>query len=60
MALVLTRRLGESVLIGDDIKVTIVSSQGNQVKVAFEAPKDVVILRQELLERYGSTGNGNH
>ena len=60
MALVLTRRSGETVFIGDDIKVTIVSSQGNQVKVAFEAPKDVVILRQELLERYGSTGNGNH
>ena len=48
--LVLGRKKGESLLIGDDIELTIVEVKGNQVKVAVDAPKDVKILRSELKE----------
>lgn len=46
--LVLTRKLGEKVLIGDDVVVTVVDIQGGKVRLAFEAPKNTVILRKEL------------
>ncbi len=47
--LILTRRLGEVVLIGDDIKFCILGVRGNQVRVGITAPDDVEILREELL-----------
>jgi len=43
--LVLTRKIGESVLIGDDIAVEIVEQKGGQIKVLIKAPGEVVILR---------------
>lgn len=46
--LVLTRKLGQSILIGKDIKVCILKSRGGQVQVGIKAPKEVVILRTEL------------
>lgn len=50
--LVLSRLIDESVIIGDNIKVTIVDVRGNKVRLGFEAPKDVEIFRQEIwLER---------
>jgi carbon storage regulator len=49
--LVLTRRLGESINIGDEIKITIVDIDGKQVKVGIEAPRDVAIFREEVYER---------
>lgn len=49
--LVLTRRLGESINIGDSIKITVVDIDGKQVKVGIEAPKDVSIFREEVYER---------
>lgn len=48
--LILTRRIGETVQIGEGISVLILGMQGNQVKIGIEAPEDVVILRRELLE----------
>ena len=48
--LILTRRLGETILIGDDIEVTIVAIEPNQVRVGIDAPRDVKILREELLD----------
>ena len=48
--LVLSRKLGESVLIGDNIEIKIVSIDKGSVKIGIEAPKDVAILRQELLK----------
>ena len=51
MALVLTRRKGESIFIGDDIEVTIVCVNGKQVKIAIEAPRELNIVRDELLGR---------
>ena len=49
--LILTRCVGESLRIADDIAVTIVEVSGNQVRVAIEAPQDVTVLREELAER---------
>jgi len=49
--LVLTRRQGESIRIGSDVRVTIVASSGGQVRIAIDAPTEVGILREELFER---------
>ncbi len=49
--LVLTRRLGESITIGDEIKIIIVDIDGNQVKLGIEAPREVEIYREELYEK---------
>jgi len=46
--LVLTRRAGESILIGPDIEVTLVAFKGNQAKIAIEAPPNVAIVRNEI------------
>ena len=46
--LILSRKVGERILIGDDIEVLISSISGSQVKVGIEAPKSIVILRDEL------------
>ena len=49
--LVLTRRLGESINIGDDIKITVVDIDGKQVKIGIEAPRNISIFREEVYER---------
>ncbi len=49
--LVLTRRQGESVRIGPDVRVTVVASTGGQVRIAIDAPEDVAIFREEIFER---------
>lgn len=49
--LVLTRKLGESIVINGNIVVTVHQLKGNTVRLAFEAPKDVPIVRSELLEK---------
>jgi carbon storage regulator len=49
--LILTRRLGESITIGDRIKVTVLGLHGRQVRIGVEAPVDVVIHREEVLLR---------
>jgi len=46
--LVLKRKIGESVMIGDQIQVQILGVEGDQIKLGFVAPKDIQILRQEL------------
>jgi len=53
--LVLTRRPDESIIIDGDIKLKILSINGNQVRLGFEAPDEVVILREELLADDKST-----
>ncbi len=47
--LILQRRSGESLRIGEDIEITIVSTEGGKVRLAISAPKDVTILRSELV-----------
>ena len=49
--LILTRKVGESVLIGNDISITILSVRGTQVKLGVEAPKEVSVHREEIYQR---------
>ena len=49
--LILTRRVGESVVIGDDVSVTVLGVKGNQVRIGVTAPADVAVHRQEIYER---------
>lgn len=49
--LILTRKVGESVLIGNDISITILSVRGNQVKLGVEASKEVSVHREEIYQR---------
>lgn len=46
--LILTRRLDESIIINNDIKVTILGIKGNQIRIGIEAPKDITIHREEI------------
>lgn len=49
--LVITRKKGESILIGDDIEIKITKIEDGSVKLAISAPKDITILREEVLEK---------
>ena len=49
--LILTRRVGESVMIGDEVTVTVLGVKGNQVRIGVTAPKSVSVHRQEIYER---------
>ena len=49
--LILTRSEGESLLIGDNIEVIVVAVNGSQVRIGIEAPRDVLVLREEAAER---------
>jgi carbon storage regulator len=49
--LILTRRVGEAVMIGDEVTVTVLGVKGNQVRVGVNAPKDVSVHREEIYER---------
>ena len=49
--LILTRRTGEKIRIGDEVTVTVLDVNGNQVRIGFDAPKSVSVHRQEIYER---------
>lgn len=49
--LILTRRVGETVMIGDDVTVTVLGVKGNQVRIGVNAPRDVAVHREEIFER---------
>ena len=49
--LILTRRVGESLMIGDEVTVTVLGVKGNQVRIGVNAPKSVSVHREEIYER---------
>lgn len=57
--LILTRRIGESIIIGDDITITVLGVKGNQVRLGVNAPKDVSVHREEIYRRIQQEQNTN-
>ncbi len=49
--LILTRRVGETVMIGDNVTVTVLGVKGNQVRVGVNAPREIAVHREEIFER---------
>ncbi|MFL2846796.1 MAG: carbon storage regulator CsrA [Pseudohongiellaceae bacterium] len=57
--LILTRRIGETLMVGDDVTITVLGVKGNQVRIGVNAPKDVAVHREEIYERIQSEKAGN-
>ncbi len=49
--LILTRRIGETLMVGDEVTVTVLGVKGNQVRLGINAPKDVAVHREEIYQR---------
>ena len=58
--LILTRRVGETVMIGSDVTVTVLGVKGNQVRVGVNAPRDVAVHREEIFERIKREEQAGH
>ena len=55
--LILTRRVGEALVIGDDVKLSLLEIQGNQVRIGIDAPKEVSVHRSEVYDRIQAEKN---
>lgn len=49
--LILTRKVGETLMIGDEVNITVLDIRGNQVRIGINAPKDVAVHREEIYDR---------
>ena len=58
--LILTRRVGETLMIGDDVTVTVLGVKGNQVRIGINAPKEVAVHREEIYERIKAEQGQGH
>ncbi|MBT4523123.1 MAG: carbon storage regulator CsrA [Halieaceae bacterium] len=57
--LILTRRVGESLMVGDEITVTVLGVKGNQVRIGVDAPRDVAVHREEIYKRIQDGDEGS-
>ncbi|MGO1461762.1 MAG: carbon storage regulator CsrA [Marinobacter sp.] len=57
--LILTRRVGETLMVGDEITVTVLGVKGNQVRIGVNAPKEVAVHREEIYQRIQSEKNAD-
>ena len=57
--LILTRRIGETLMIGDEVTITVLGVKGNQVRLGVNAPRDVAVHREEIYEKIQDEKNGD-
>ena len=49
--LILTRRVGETIMVGDEVQVTVLGVKGNQIRIGINAPEEIVVHREEIYQR---------
>ncbi len=57
--LILTRKVNETLMVGDDVSVTVLGIKGGQIRIGINAPRDIAVHRQEIYEKIKREGGGN-